>query len=190
MALCPASTPEAGLSFLSLPSEIHQLVAENLAYPDLLSLTLTHPLFYQHPYIRTSKSSRVDWLIDRARLHLPIPAQRRCRWSSDLEFVSNAEVVEILRKRRHHEECAEVFLRGRSDGICFVNDSKTCQHLSDHVHQLGKLRRVRNQALFGLKRSGIANPELVDCLGWKVLGIAALVVVVAFFCLEIFPQEI
>lgn len=120
-------------TFLALPPEIHSLIASQLPYPDLLALTLTHPTFLDHPLVHTSKSSRVDWLIDRAMKRLPLPSQSRCRWSSDGEFVSNAEVVAILRRRRNHLECAEMFSKGKSSGTCFVVEGRDCFCLAEGV---------------------------------------------------------
>lgn len=127
-------------TFITLPPEIHHQIASQLSYPDLLALILTHPKFQNHQLIHTSKSSREDWVIDRAMQRLPLPTQSRCSWSSDEEFLSNPEVVTILYNRRHHLECAEMFLRGKGGGDCFVVKGKSCPHLEQAVESLRKRR--------------------------------------------------
>lgn len=124
------------LTLLELPPEIHFLISEKLAWPDLLALTLTHPHFRDHPLVHTSKTARVDWLIDRALHHLTLPSQGKCRWSSDREFVSNPEIGEILRRRRLHLECAEVCVKGRTEGICLVLDGQLCPYLAESNYHL------------------------------------------------------
>lgn len=135
--------PEPKPTFLTLPAEIHALISSHLPYPDLLSLTLTHPFFASHPLIRTSKSLRVDWLLSRAIQHLPLPMQSRCRWSSDQEFVGNPEITTILRKRRNHIECAEVFAKGHSAGVCFVVEGQPCPHLAEGIHRFQSRWRTK-----------------------------------------------
>lgn len=105
------------------------MIASYLPYPDLLALTLTHPIFRSHSLVRTTKSSRVDWLLDRAMLGLPLPTQSRCRWSSDNEFVSHPEVITIMRKRRQHVECAEMSSQINGKGSCFVVEGEACPRL-------------------------------------------------------------
>lgn len=142
--LAPARSPfhdkniQPLTTFLALPPEIHYQIASQLPYPDLLALTLAHPRFRNHPLVRTSKSSRVDWLIDRAMQRLPLPSQSQCRWSSDEEFLSNSEVVTILYRRRHHLECAEMSPRGKGDGDCFVVKGRGCPHLAQAAENLQK----------------------------------------------------
>lgn len=124
----PTSDPS---SFLTLPSEIHHLISTYLPYPDLLSLTLTHPLFQSHQLIRTTKSSRVNWLIDRSFHKLPLPSRTRCRWSSDNEFVNNHEIKEILRRRRWHAECAEYAHTKGQSSQCLVVEGRTCEGVKE-----------------------------------------------------------
>lgn len=136
----PHQCPALAHPFLDLPPEIHTLIANELPYPDLLSLTLSHPHFIAHPHIHTTKTARVDWLLSRATQHLPLPTQTRCRWSSDREFVSNAEVKSIMRRRRLHAECAEVWERGHSAGECLVfGGNERCPR----IHE-GEPRKDRN----------------------------------------------
>lgn len=125
-------------TFLALPPEIHYQIASQLPYPDLLALTLAHPKFRNHSLVCTSKSSRVDWLIDRAMQQLPLPSQSQCRWSSDREFLSNLEVATILYRRRHHLECTEMSPGGKGDGNCFVIEGRGCPHLAQAAEILQK----------------------------------------------------
>lgn len=142
----------SNVAFLDLPTEIHLLITAKLPYPDLLSLTLTHPKFYNHPCIRTSKTARVDWLIDRTIRRLPLPTASKCRWSSDREFVSNPEVVRFLRRRRLHLECAEVFSRGLSSGGCLVLDGCICPQLDESMEVLEDEDRTHIWNLAGFKK--------------------------------------
>lgn len=81
--------------------------------------------------VRTSKTARVDWLIDRALHRLALPSHGQCRWSSDREFVSNPEIIEILRRRRKHLECAEIHAKGQTEGTCLVLDGRLCPYLTE-----------------------------------------------------------
>jgi len=155
-------------TFLSLPPEIHQLIASQLPYPDLLALTLAHPTFRYHSLIRTSKSSRVEWLVDRAMRRLPLPSQSRCRWSSDKEFLSNAEVVQILRRRRQHLECAEIFLKGRNGGACLVVEGGGCAYLAENVEYLHMERWKTKLGLDMLRASGPLVAKFLKA-GFKTL---------------------
>ncbi|KAK5325074.1 hypothetical protein LTR20_009036 [Exophiala xenobiotica] len=95
--------------FLSLPPELHLLIAKSLEYPDLLSLKISHPR------IRTILSlsrqptvhQRISWVMTRASRGLPIPANTGLTFRSDEAFVSNPEVRRILRERRQHKECVD-----------------------------------------------------------------------------------
>lgn len=167
-------------AFLCLPIEILHLVASNLTYPDLLAFTLCHPQFRNNHIIQTSKSSRVDWLLNRAKQQLPLPLQHQCRWSSDKEFVSNPEVIEILRRRNSHLECADVFGRGRSNGHCLVIEGQRCPRLEDSMDKLRKQRwseRIGFKNLRRLRNHVMATGKNVDELlrSWQV-GIIAVVI--------------
>ena len=173
-------SPQASPKFLSLPAEIHNLIASQLSYPDLLALTLTHPVFHQHSMIRTTKSSRVDWLVDRAMQRLRLPNQSRCRWSSDREFVSNPEVITILRRRRQHLECAKAFSKGHSGGACLVVEGTTCHYLSQGMESLrwekwtSRLKFVR-LAGFRTSPSNTRKSRLEILRSWQGAVLAVLV---------------
>lgn len=68
----------------SLPSEIHLAVANYLIYPDALSLKHTDRHFYS--IVDTGIELKIDWLVERRRLHLECPNDRRCDLGSDLRF--------------------------------------------------------------------------------------------------------
>lgn len=71
-------------TFMSLPPEIHLLIAEKLVYPDALSLKHTNRYFYQ--LVNTGVELKVEWLMERRLLHLECPNHHRCDLGSDLRF--------------------------------------------------------------------------------------------------------
>lgn len=71
-------------SLSSLPPEIHLGVADCLIYPDALSLKHTNRHFYS--IVDTGIELKIDWLVERRRLHLECPNDRRCDLGSDLRF--------------------------------------------------------------------------------------------------------
>lgn len=145
--------------FMDLPTEIHTLVADHLTYPDLLSLIHSHPQFFHHAYIRTSKIARIDWLIQRAYNHLPLPIMSRCWLSDDREFVDNAEVRRFIRRRRRHLECAEVYLKGKSSGCCFVIEGRSCPLLAENMKKL--------------KREQDGKPWKIDLFRARILPVSS-----------------
>lgn len=166
-------------TLLDLPPEIQFLISEKLAYPDLLALTITHPHFQNHSLVRTSKTARNDWLIDRASHHLALPSRRQCRWSSDREFVSNPEVVDILRRRRRHLECAELCMKGRTEGICLVLEGQLCPYL-DESNQYLRNEKWMSALGFGKtltsQRNGRKRSERLfqAVTSWYATGLALL----------------
>lgn len=74
--------PEVSLS--SLPPELHLLVASYLIYPDALSLKHTNRHFYN--LVDTGIKLKIDWLVERRRLHLECPNNTKCDLGSDLRF--------------------------------------------------------------------------------------------------------
>lgn len=72
------------LDLLSLPPELHLAVSEYLIYPDALSLKHTNRHFYS--IVDTGIELKIDWLMERRRLHLECPNDRRCDLGSDLRF--------------------------------------------------------------------------------------------------------
>jgi len=70
--------------FLTLPSELHIMIASNLTYPDALSLKHANRHFYYLVY--TGVHLKIEWLIERRRLHLDCPNDKRCELGSDATF--------------------------------------------------------------------------------------------------------
>lgn len=71
------------LNLLDLPQEIHLLITSHLIYPDALSLKHTNRYFYSFVY--TGLHLKVEWLIQRRRLHLDCPGNS-CELGSDTRF--------------------------------------------------------------------------------------------------------
>ena len=59
-------------------------IAKYLIYPDALSLKHTNRHFYS--IVDTGIELKIDWLMERRRLHLECPNDRRCDLGSDLRF--------------------------------------------------------------------------------------------------------
>lgn len=78
------SKREPRASFLSLPTEIHLQISKLLIYPDALSLKYTNRYF--HSFVDTDVDLKVEWLIERRRLHLECPNNGRCDLGTDLRF--------------------------------------------------------------------------------------------------------
>jgi len=101
---------------LALPTELHIHISSYLPYPDLLALKHTSPYFYQ--CTTTTVYDRVDWLLDRPQLGLPLP-QTRCIMKTDAQFCANKEVRLFMKRRRRHLECV-----GRT--VCLISGSNDC----------------------------------------------------------------
>lgn len=109
------------LSLLDLPQEIQLLITSHLIYPDALSLKHTNRYFYSFVY--TGLHLKIEWLIQRRRLHLDCPSDSKCELGSDVRFcrgsvawvlpqllwpqdVETNNVCSLLMKRRReHQEC-------------------------------------------------------------------------------------
>jgi hypothetical protein len=98
---------EPGVSIASLPPEVHHMIASHLSYPDLLSLKLTDKYFDTLISPKLNVRLRVDWVRNRISQHLPVPKRGKLSFRNDSQFVSNAEVKLILRRRRKHLECID-----------------------------------------------------------------------------------
>jgi hypothetical protein len=72
------------LSLMDLPPEIHLLISDQLIYPDALSLRHVNRHFYY--LVDTGIKLKIDWLVERRRLHLECPNNQRCDLGSDLRF--------------------------------------------------------------------------------------------------------
>ncbi|OAA66519.1 F-box domain-containing protein [Niveomyces insectorum RCEF 264] len=111
----PAASP-----FMRLPAEIHLQIAQQLIYPDALSLKHTNRYFYQ--WVDTGVELKVDWLMSRRLLHLDCPNDTRCDLGSDLRFCRGS-VPLLMKRRREHIECDS------RPGIgCLVYGTSTCTH--------------------------------------------------------------
>lgn len=71
-------------NLLSLPSELHFLISGYLTYPDALSLKHSTRHFYG--LVDTGLRLKVEWLIERRRLHLECPNETRCDLGTDIKF--------------------------------------------------------------------------------------------------------
>lgn len=71
-------------SLATLPPEVHHLIAQQLIYPDALSLKHTCRYFYE--LVNTGVRLKVEWLVQRRMLHLECPNDKRCDLGSDLKF--------------------------------------------------------------------------------------------------------
>lgn len=69
---------------MSLPTELHLTIAQYLTYPDALSLKQTNTHF--RSLVRTGIELKVEWLMERRRLHLECPNSHKCDLGSDLRF--------------------------------------------------------------------------------------------------------
>lgn len=72
------------VSLMDLPTELHLQIASYLTYPDALSLKHTNRHFYSFVY--TGVNLKIDWLIERRRLHLDCPHDKGCELGSDMQF--------------------------------------------------------------------------------------------------------
>lgn len=75
---------DSRLNLMSLPTELHLAISTLLIYPDALSLKHTNRHFYN--ITDTGTRLKVEWLLERRRLHLECPNDRRCDLGSDLRF--------------------------------------------------------------------------------------------------------
>lgn len=108
-------------SFIDLPLEIQLGIRSHLTYPDLLALKISNARFFHHKSFKTSKSDRIEWLLQRATARLPIPMKGRVRWATDEEFVANEDVKSILQRRRLHLECRDF------GSQCLLVDGQVCR---------------------------------------------------------------
>ncbi|KAM0522549.1 hypothetical protein ACHAPE_002141 [Trichoderma viride] len=105
-------------SFLSLPTEIHLQISEMLIYPDALSLKYTSRYF--HNFVDTGVELKVEWLVERRRLHLECPNSKRCDLGTDLRFCRGS-VPLLMKRRREHIECESMPGLG-----CIIYGTPTC----------------------------------------------------------------
>ena len=121
----------------TLPAELHLEIQAHLTYPDLLAVRHTHPYFLDS--LQPTIIDRVNWLLSRTELGLPIPTAAKLNLKTDAQFCQNEEVRNILLHRRRHEECKEF-----NGGTCLLLRSSKCSG-----EALGRRR----------KRFGMGNVE-------------------------------
>lgn len=116
----PSPAPFSPTSLTDLPPEIHLLITPYLSYPDALSLKHTNRHFYNLVY--TGVNLKIEWLIERRRLHLDCPHDKACELGSDRTFCRGS-VRLLMKRRREHGEC-ETRPGGRG---CLVFGTPICQ---------------------------------------------------------------
>ncbi|KAH0491025.1 hypothetical protein TgHK011_002471 [Trichoderma gracile] len=114
----PASKHEPRASLLTLPTEIHLQIASLLMYPDALSLKYTNRYF--HSFVDTGVNLKVEWLVERRRLHLECPSHTHCELGTDLRFCRGS-VALLMKRRREHIEC-----ESRPGLGCIIYGTATC----------------------------------------------------------------
>ncbi|AEO66428.1 e39c7567-572b-4603-b171-c21ad213ae1e [Thermothielavioides terrestris] len=112
------STNRPRPTLVTLPPEIHLLIAQYLIYPDALSLKHTNRHFYR--LVDTGVRLKVEWLMERRLLHLECPNDQRCDLGSDLRFCRGS-VKLLMRRRREHMEC-----ESRPGLGCLIYGTSTC----------------------------------------------------------------
>ncbi|KAK5988168.1 hypothetical protein PT974_12308 [Cladobotryum mycophilum] len=105
-------------TFLNLPTEIHLAISEMLIYPDALSLKYANRYF--HNLVDTGINLKVQWLVERRRLHLECPNEKRCDLGTDLRFCRGS-VALLMKRRREHIECESLPGLG-----CIIYGTPTC----------------------------------------------------------------
>lgn len=73
-----------GAQLMSLPPELHLQISQYLTFPDALSLKQSNKYFQSMVY--TGIRLKIEWLIERRRLHLECPNNVKCDLGSDLKF--------------------------------------------------------------------------------------------------------
>lgn len=125
------------LNLLDLPQEIHLLITSHLIYPDALSLKHANRYFYSFVY--TGLHLKIEWLIQRRRLHLDCPSDSKCELGSDLRFCRGS-VALLMKRRREHQEC-DSKPGGRG---CLVLGRSICLDKKDDSHLKVVWRYVRS----------------------------------------------
>ncbi|KAK8105590.1 uncharacterized protein PG998_003934 [Apiospora kogelbergensis] len=122
-------------SLATLPPEVHHLIAQQLIYPDALSLKHTCRYFYE--LVNTGVRLKVEWLVQRRMLHLECPNDKRCDLGSDLKFCRGS-VPLLMQRRREHMEC-----ESRPGLGCLVYSTTSCAHRPQRQHRWKKWLRLQ-----------------------------------------------
>ncbi|KAK0721594.1 hypothetical protein B0T26DRAFT_739107 [Lasiosphaeria miniovina] len=147
---------------MTLPPEIHLMISKQLIYPDALSLKFVNRHFYH--LVDTGVRLKVDWLVERRRLHLECPNNRRCDLGSDLRFCRGS-VSLLMQRRREHIEC-----ESRPGLGCLIYGTRTCAH----ARQL----RTRIKRWMHNQRN-----QYTAETGWTLLGLHAIIIILALLVL-------
>lgn len=164
------------LHLLSLPTEIHHHIATHLIYPDLLSLKLTNTYFATLLGPDLTVRSRVNWVHGRCSQGLPVPQSTKLSFRSDASFVANAEVKEMLRRRRRHLECVECawarhlmsarYGSKKGKRMCFVTESGPCPK----IQELEAKKRRYDDSLAGRVTGSISKSVAWHKEVWRGLN--------------------
>ncbi|KAK4161091.1 hypothetical protein QBC43DRAFT_107905 [Cladorrhinum sp. PSN259] len=154
--------------FSTLPPEIHLLISSHLIYPDALSLKHTNRYFYR--LVDTGVRLKVEWLMERRKLHLECPSNQRCDLGSDLRFCRGS-VKLLMQRRREHVEC-----ESRPGLGCLIYGTKECPDARRLSTRLKRWVRLPDEAeklrlVFILAVVLVVIPAI---LGWAwMLGMVA-----------------
>ncbi|KAK3985163.1 hypothetical protein QBC44DRAFT_251146 [Cladorrhinum sp. PSN332] len=124
--------------FSTLPPEIHLLISSHLIYPDALSLKHTNRYFYR--LVDTGVRLKVEWLMERRKLHLECPSNQRCDLGSDLRFCRGS-VKLLMQRRREHVEC-----ESRPGLGCLIYGTKECPNARRLSTRLKRWVRLPDEA--------------------------------------------
>ncbi|KAK3352609.1 F-box domain-containing protein [Lasiosphaeria hispida] len=144
-------------TFLTLPPEIHVLISQHLIYPDALSLKHTSVYFYN--LVDTGVKLKIDWLVERRRLHLECPNNQRCDLGSDLRFCRGS-VRLLMQRRREHIEC-----ESRPGLGCLIYGTTTCAQSRQLKTRVRRWLRMR----FTIEAWGLLVALVPLVLSWLVM---------------------
>ncbi|KAK0715279.1 hypothetical protein B0H67DRAFT_553841 [Lasiosphaeris hirsuta] len=151
------SPPRSKPTFLTLPAEIHVLISQHLIYPDALSLKHTSAYFYN--LVDTGVKLKIDWLVERRRLHLECPNNQRCDLGSDLRFCRGS-VRLLMQRRREHIEC-----ESRPGLGCLIYGTSTCAQSRQLKTRVRRWLRMR----FTIEAWGLLVALVPLVLSWLVM---------------------
>lgn len=161
-------------SFLTLPLELQSLVITSLPYPDLLALRHVNHHFLS--IIQPNVRDRINWLLDRGNLGLPLP-EKPCLFKTDEGFCRNQDVKLFMRRRRRHDECRR-FGKGR----CLVLGLGRERCWRKRGEKVGSLRKRMGKVAMGVMACWRVYEGLVclaltmvlvslllqRCVGWRI----------------------
>ncbi|KAK4228539.1 hypothetical protein QBC38DRAFT_454124 [Podospora fimiseda] len=156
--------------FSTLPPEIHLLISSHLIYPDALSLKHTNRYFYR--LVDTGVRLKVEWLMERRKLHLECPSNHRCDLGSDLRFCRGS-VKLLMQRRREHVEC-----ESRPGLGCLIYGTKECpnaRRLRTRLKRWVSVRMLEETGRMRIWLAGLVVLVVIPAvLGWAwMLGVMA-----------------